>query len=83
MSKESWTGKFLDPAKVASEELKICRPCWDARNRPIDLHDCEAMDNFGVSHSAYLRLCDCPCMATTSEAVAPAIDKAIRRGKRN
>ena len=41
--------------------LKICDPCWDARNRPVDLHECEAILNFGVSDSAYLRLCDCPC----------------------
>ena len=60
MRKESWTGKFLDPAKVASRELKICASCWDARNRPVDLHDCEAIMNFSVSDSAYLRLCDCP-----------------------
>lgn len=46
---------------MIERELSICNPCWDARNRPIDHHDCEAMDNFGVSDSAYLRLCDCPC----------------------
>ena len=44
-----------------SGDLKICDLCWDARNRPVDLHECEAIMNFMVSDSAYLRLCDCPC----------------------
>jgi hypothetical protein len=42
-------------------ELRICDPCWDASNSPVDRHGCEAIMNFGVSDSAYLRLCDCPC----------------------
>jgi hypothetical protein len=69
VNKESWTGRFLDPAKVATAELKICGRCWDARNRTVDQHGCEAMDetwrrsaeNYMVSDSGYLRLCDCPC----------------------
>ena len=57
MSKESWTGKFLDPAKVASGELKICASCWDGRNRPVDLHGCESM----MWSSLFPVFCDCPC----------------------
>jgi hypothetical protein len=52
VNKESWRDC---PA------LKICGRCWDSRNSPVDLHDCEAFENYMVSDSAYLRLCDCPC----------------------
>ena len=73
MNKESWTGvwrmrfcdqsRFLDPVKVATAELKICGRCWNSRNSPVGQHDCEAFENYMVSDSAYLRLCDCPCVA--------------------
>jgi hypothetical protein len=57
--RESWTGKFLDPSKVASGELRICDPCWDDRNRPVDLHGCIAAW-FSGTERGYL-VCHCPC----------------------
>jgi hypothetical protein len=41
-------------------ELKICPQCWDARNRPVDLHGCPA--RFFATTS-----CDCPCLDRHSD----------------
>jgi hypothetical protein len=60
--RESWSGKFLDPSKVASGELRVCDPCWDARNRPVDLHGGSCIATwFSGTERGYL-VCDCPCV---------------------
>ena len=41
-------------------ELKICESCWDARNRPVDLHGCPARIVATTS-------CDCPCREQHSD----------------
>jgi hypothetical protein len=35
-------------------QLKICKSCWDARDRPVDQHGCPARIVETIS-------CDCPC----------------------
>ena len=47
-------------------ELRICDPCWDGRNEPLDIHSCDATKRTWVGNDK-LRddwpwfSCDCPC----------------------
>ena len=43
--------------------LKICDPCWDARNRPVDQHGCWVISTHLVTDpvDVLAALCDCPC----------------------
>ena len=37
------------------KELRVCSPCWDARNENLFLHECE------MSIPAPSTECHCPC----------------------
>ena len=43
--------------------LRICDPCWDARNHPVDQHGCWVISTHLVTHPVDVlsALCDCPC----------------------
>jgi len=38
---------------MTTNELRVCNPCWDARNRPVGNHTCGAR--------AETISCHCPC----------------------
>jgi hypothetical protein len=54
----------------AEIEMQICSPCWDARNRPVDQHRCEAMTWSSLALPARSfggpMVCDCPCLEATT-----------------
>jgi hypothetical protein len=37
--------------------LRVCPPCWDARNSPVDQHRCWAR----IVELCDTTSCDCPC----------------------
>ena len=44
--------------KAIERELKICDPCWDSRNSPIDQHGCGVVLQRSFD---WAEVCDCPC----------------------
>jgi hypothetical protein len=51
---------------ATTRELRICDPCWDARNRPVDQHGCPARIVETTS-------CNCPCRERHSERRSGAL----------
>ena len=39
---------------ATTREFRVCDPCWDSRDSPVDLHGCPARIVATTS-------CDCPC----------------------
>ena len=39
-------------AVMTAQEMRVCDPCWDARNDEVETHRCDASP---------WRDCDCPC----------------------
>ena len=45
---------------MTQSELKICDPCWDKRNSPVEGHNCIATW-FSGTERVYV-VCDCSCV---------------------